>query len=210
MKKVFITALLIASIGMYSYAQDFSFGVKAGFSLSTMSHDGNGTNVSHPFQPGFTAGFFGQCDLTDMFGVSMEALYAMQGYVSKSESVDYKNTIMTHMVKVPVLFNVNLLDGKLNLQAGPQFGFILAEKSIGATYDGKNKITNTVDQDYYNMFDLNVAIGANFYLTDNLFAGVRYELGLMDTQKALKLSSASIEDYNSKFRVITLMVGYRF
>lgn len=210
MKKLFIVSLLVAFFGLNSNAQNFSFGVKAGFVLSSMSHDGNGSNVKHPFNPGAAAGFFGQYDFTDMFGLSAEALYALQGAKSQSESFNYKSKISTHNVKVPVLFNVNLLDGQLNLQAGPQFGFILAESSISKTYDGDNKVVTTTDKDYYNMFFMDVVFGANFYFNDNLFAGVRYDLGLTDTQKAYKLSSTSIENYNSKYRVISLMVGYRF
>ena len=86
MKKTFITALLAVCCGLYSNAQNFSFGIKAGFSLSTMSHDEDPIKTQHPFQPGVTAGFFGQYDFTDMFGLSTELLYGLQGFNSDMES----------------------------------------------------------------------------------------------------------------------------
>ena len=213
MKKILAIALLVICCG-WNYSQAQSFGVKAGFNLSTMTHDGNGSNVKHPYQPGFTAGIFGEYDFTDMFGLSAEVLYSMQGYKSNAESANYKKTVLTHMLKVPVLFNINLLDERLNIQAGPQFGFILAERIKNSDWDGNNKTDDKVDKDGspygYNMFDLALAVGANFYITENLFAGARYELGFTDTQKQYKFSSNSVENFNSKFNVITLMVGYRF
>ena len=205
MKKTFITVLLAVCCGLYSNAQNFSFGIKAGFSLSTMSHDEDPIETQHPFQPGVTAGFFGQYDFTDMFGLSTELLYGLQGFNSDMESFKMKNTILTHNLKIPVLLNVNLLDNKLNLQAGPQFGILLIASNIEKYSEPEFKNRTTLQQDYYNLFNIGATFGANYLITERVSAGLRYELGLTDN-----LTDGGGGNISSKNRVLNLMMGYRF
>ena len=205
MKKLLITIALAFCCVLYGNAQNFSFGVNAGFSLSTMSHDEDPIATQHPFQPSVTAGLFGQYNINGMFGLSAELLYGLQGFNSDMKSIKMKNTILTHNLKVPVLFNINLLDERLNLQAGPQFGFLLMEQNIEKYYDPKVRNSAVVSQDYYNLFNFGVTFGANIFLTEKLFAGIRFELGLTDNR-----IDGGGGNINSKNRVLSLMAGYRF
>ena len=104
---------------------------------------------------------------------------------------------------MPILFKFYLPLG-LNLQAGPQFGFL-------SVADLKNTATGTNStQDVKNLFadksDMALAIGAGWDLPFGLTVDARYNLGLSDMTFTPSGSSSQVQFKN---KVIQLSVGFK-
>lgn len=235
MKKSLIIACMLAACTFCcqkSYSQ-FYFGAKAGFNMSTQSRE-TGANIKHPFTPGFNAGVFGEYFFVfdNELSLSAEILYSMEGYTSKSDNAKlgkYTNKTFLNYINVPVLLSYYLLNDRLALHVGPQFGFCIGGKE---KYKYENKIADTrtdhpmqkefepeknlnIDDLFYNVFDLGLVIGANFYFTENIFAGLRYETSFTNSLDHITPASKAkakfeYEAVKSKNQVISLNVGYRF
>ncbi len=214
MKKLFIALALTAFCTTFVQAQDFRYGVKAGLNLSAQSSDVHSENLKHPFAIGGNGAIFGEYFLNQDMSLAAELQYSLQGRHDKypEKHGNYVYTQLTHYINVPVLFNYYLVDGKLDLQAGPQFGFCLGGKEIVKYKTGNasgNSNTKMV-KDAYNVFDFAIVAGANWFFTDNFFVGARYQFGITNSLNAYRLQTHAFEPFNSKNRIITVNVGYRF
>nr|HPI81134.1 porin family protein [Cyclobacteriaceae bacterium] len=100
---------------------------------------------------------------------------------------------------IPVLLKLYLVAG-LNIQAGPQFGF-LTTSELKQTISG---ITTTQDvKDQLNKkSDTSIAVGAGWDLPFGLTLDARYNFGLSD----FKLNNGP----DLKNKVLQVSVGYKF
>lgn len=225
MKKSLIIACMLAACTFCcqkSYSQ-FYFGAKAGFNMSTQSRE-TGANLKHPLTPGFNAGVFGEYFFVfdNELSLSAEILYSMEGYTSKSDNVwygKYTNKTFLNYINVPVLLSYYLLNDRLALHVGPQFGFCIGGKDKWK-YESESLELNpekdhSIEKELYNVFDLGLCVGANFYFTENIFAGLRYETSFTNslnhiTPASIAKAKFEYEAIKSKNQVISLNVGYRF
>jgi hypothetical protein len=182
MKKIIVLCLLVGS-AVYSMAQvQVALGLKGGVNISKFDASGNDNITS------FHGGAFGLIKLTKI-GIQPELLFSQQG--SKWEHIDFgKQELKTSYVTIPVMVKIYLLAG-LNLQLGPQFGFLTA-----ADIDGDDVKSN------FKSSDLSANVGLGWDLPFGLTLDARYNFGLQDVNDS--------PDYDDlKSRVIQVSLGYK-
>ncbi|MBQ6667461.1 MAG: PorT family protein [Bacteroidales bacterium] len=220
MKRLFITLAMTATCISFSnnaFSQ-FFFGVRAGFQMTTQSTDVNSQNLKHPLMPACNAGVFGEYffGFSGNMSLTADLLYSMEGRKDKYDEKygDYTFTQQIHFIDLPIAFNLYLLDEKLDLQVGPEFGFALAGKN---KYKYNSDVSNTehfesgkMVKEEINMFNVGVIVGANYYFTEHIFAGLRASIGLTNSLNEFKTKTHTYEPASSKNHVFSLNVGYRF
>src|SRR5690625_3614433 len=113
MKKL-IAASLFLFIGFSGFSQGVDLGVKVGANFANIADASGLKNKS-----GLQAGIFGGVKFSNAVGIQADLLYSQQGAKGKKGGeYDLKN------INVPVVLKYYLFRG-LNLQAGPQFGFLV-------------------------------------------------------------------------------------
>jgi hypothetical protein len=170
MKKLILivfTALLTFS----AFAQGVDFGIKGGANFATLTDVSGLDNKT-----GFVIGVFGGLKFNDKVGIQADILYSQQGAKFSLGDIDLD------YVNVPVVIRYFIVQG-LNVQAGPQFGFIIED--------------NDADVE---SFDLAGVLGVGYDLPMGLRLAARYNFGLTD----------AVKDSGSKNAVFNLSVGYSF
>jgi len=184
MKKIILTAVVLGFVVFAAQAQiQAALGIKGGANLSKFD-DPDADNLTS-----FHAGAFGLFKFTKI-GIQPEILFSQQGCkvdVASLGKVDFKTTYMA----IPVMVKLYLVAG-LNLQAGPQFGFLTA-----AEFD-KNDIKDSLKGS-----DISANIGAGWDLPFGLTVDARFNLGLSD------ISDAPTNFDELKSRVVQLSLGYK-
>lgn len=172
MKKVLLLTALLLSAGIAANAQ-WKFGVKAGASYSGMGMD------NFDSRWGFNTGVLAQYKFAESklpLALQTEVLYSMQGskYDIGVGGLRAKGKYDLDYINVPMMVQGYILPG-LNIEIGPQFGFL-----VGA----KNKPDDLDDidvKDNMKTFDFSLAMGAAYELSVipvGFYA--RYTLGLTD------------------------------
>jgi opacity protein-like surface antigen len=187
MKKVVLTAAAVFAFG-FANAQDVKFGVKGGLNVATLTGDVDDASS----KVGFHVGGFAEIKVSDKFAVQPELLFSTQGAKS-----DGDGTLNLSYVNIPVMAKFYVADA-FSLEAGPQIGFLTAAKVKrgGESVDIKDELKSV---------DFGLNFGAGYNLTENLSAGLRYNLGLSDVFK-----TEGGEDFKSKNSVFSVSLGYKF
>jgi len=156
-----------------------------GPTLTTMTGDGV-EDAKMKF--GVAAGVEFGYDFSDNFGLSIGALYTMQGAKNDIASVKLE------YINVPILANVYVTKG-LALKAGPQIGFMTKAKSDDFNM---KPLCNKVD------FSIPVGISYEF---SNFIIDARYNFGIS------KINKNEVDGWRShgsaRNGVIMLTVGYK-
>ena len=124
-------------------------------------------------------------------------LYTQRGNIESSifgtaqESFTY--------LTVPVMLKFYPIAG-INLQLGPQFGFLLDGERDYQTFLGN---ASTDITDYYDKSDISLALGGGYDFNFGLNIDVRYNLGIKDINNA-----ANGEEVKS--RVFMVSLGWNF
>ena len=177
MKKLIVivfTVLLTST----AFAQGLDFGIKAGVNFATLTDASNLSNKT-----GFVGGVFAGIKFSDKIAIQGDLLYSQQGAEFDLGEVD-----LTY-INIPVVLKYFLIKG-LNVQAGPQFGFIV-DDNIGEV------INEILDAE---SFDLTGVVGIGYDLPLGIRVDGRYNFGLTDVFDGL----------DGKNSVFTLSVGYSF
>lgn len=172
-----------------------SFGLKGGLNLSTL-------NVADPAatydsKTGYHLGiFFG--GRGDKVGFQPELLLYTQNGEIKNTTFGTAQESFTYLT-VPLIIKFYPILG-LNLQIGPQIGFLLdGERKYDTVFgSGSDDI-----KDYYDEADVAVSFGAGYDFGIGLTLDARYNLGVKDINNA-----ANGEPVKS--RVFMLSVGWNF
>lgn len=177
MKKLILSALLVG-ISMIAFSQaQVAIGVKGGLNLSKLDASGADNRT------GFHGGAFALFKLSKI-GIQPEILFSQQG--SKFDVGELE----TSYINIPVMLKIYLAAG-INLQAGPQFGFLSSAELDGV--DAK---------DAYKKSDISAALGLGWDLPFGLTIDARYNLGLSD------LNDSGTGDA-IKNQVIQISLGYK-
>ncbi|QTY25851.1 porin family protein [Flavobacterium sp. CS20] len=168
--KILFAILITAQL---THAQKIDLGVKIGANFSTLSDVSGFDNKT-----GFNAGFFVGTKISKI-GLQAELLYSRQGAEFEDSDIDLD------YINVPVLLKYYLIGG-LNVQLGPQFGFLIDDN-----------LPNLLET---KSFDLSGAAGLGVDLPFGLRADVRYVFGLTDV----------FENSDGKNGNFTLAIGYSF
>lgn len=185
MRKLLLTLAAVFTCS-FANAQEAKFGIKAGLNLADWSgDDADGIDSKVAFH----AGGFAEIKLTDKFALQPELLYSAQG--GKADGGTYN----VDYINIPIMAKFYAAE-KLSIEAGPQIGFLMSAKAKpdnGDSQDIKDELKSTD-------FGINLGLGYNF--TDNISAGLRYNLGL---SQVVDVSGVDIKN-----NVFSLSVGYKF
>ena len=186
MKKFFLmAAMVLSSVGAFAQysAGDVTIQPKVGLSCSSTTADGA------DFKAGFVGGVEAEYHVSPLFGLSVGALYSMQG--AKVKDADEESKL--NYINVPILANFYVANG-LALKAGIQPGFKTSAKLK----------TNGIEVDYDKLgieirsVDFSIPVGIS-YEYSNFCLDARYNFGVNDIVKDGKKNS-----------VFQLTLGYKF
>ncbi|TRX59573.1 PorT family protein [Fulvivirga sp. M361] len=195
MKKLtLLTIVLLVGIVVQSNAQaGFRLGLKGGLNFANIDTD---TDASS--RTGYHVGAFATIKVSK-FAIQPELIYSSQGAEFEFSGVEDAKSNFNYL-NIPVLLKLYLIGG-LNLQLGPQFGFLLNAESDN---DVLEELAQTSDlKDAYKGSDVSLGIGAGIDLPFGLTADARYNLGLSEIDDNVALAS-------QKNQVFQLSIGYRF
>lgn len=191
--KKFLLLTAVAVIGMSAKAQEFRFGPKAGFAMSTLKIDEKQDDLGkRNMDPKYTfyIGGMAEYKINDNFGFQAEVLYSPLGGKEKIDGVNVgimyvgeKTEVNLGTLLVPVSAKYFITEG-FSVAAGANFGVILSAKQktvIGSDFmnvevEGDNGEVDIKDD----IKKLNIApfVGVEYMLENGLFFDARYSLGV--------------------------------
>ena len=210
-----IAAMMVATLGAVAQNEvgQFTLQPKVGMNISKIT----GSNLNS--KVGLVAGFEAEYGVAKNFGVSVAALYSMQGAKRDlnvgGNSVDVKFNL--DYINIPVLAQYYIVPG-LAVKAGIQFGFNVRNKvKVGTTVAGYNLKDDCSMDEFldiaralgeqipsdakFQKFDLSIPVGLSYEYEDFVL-DARYNIG---TSKLIKSDPDS-----SKNSVFQLTIGYKF
>lgn len=195
-KTIFI--LFFAGISVLSFGQaQFALGIKGGPNFASIDTRASaGENYRN--RTGFHGGAFALIKLTKI-GIQPEFIYSKQGTKFQLNTQDYEANY--DYFNIPIVFKLYTIAG-LNLQLGPQFGFLSGVEGQAVTVE--NGQTNVIDvaEEYYKSSDLSMVLGAGWDLPFGLTLDARYNLGLSRIQDNPQLEA-------TKNQVWQVSLGYK-
>ena len=180
-KLIMIAAFIVAALSANAQNEvgQITLQPKAGISIAKITGDGT------KYAVGLAAGVEAEYGVAENFGLTLGALYSMQGY--KADGAD-KKCCMDY-INIPILAQYYVAKG-FAIKAGVQPGFL-----VRASYDG-NSFSDACEK-----FDFSIPVGLSYEI-DNFVLDARYNFGLTKT-----LKGASEKTKNSVFQIT---VGYKF
>lgn len=200
MKKIILVSFGLLMVSALTYGQaQVAIGLKGGLNLSKLDISQGVSNVDN--RTGFHGGAFALFKLT-AFAIQPEILFSKQGSSYKVNTTSYEANY--DYINVPIMLKFYLPAG-LNLQAGPQFGFLSSSELI-------NTVTGVKDpQDAAKLFsqesDIAVSLGLGWDLPFGLTLDARYNIGLSDITVTPSTNPADVVDFKNK--VIQISLGYK-
>jgi len=178
-----------------AYAQT-GFGVKAGVNVSGIHFDDDELNYDN--QLGWHAGLFMR-QRFGFFGVQPEVLiFTQRGDLRHNlfGSAEEKFTYLS----IPIMFKFYPLAG-FNIQAGPQFGFLIDGEREYDTFLGVGGTVDITDQ--YKKTDVAGSVGIGYDTDFGLGLDLRYNFGLTDIND-------SDDGGKAKSRIFVISLGWNF
>lgn len=197
MKKVIIFLFLVSGFGMSNDVlgqAQFALGLKGGLNIAKFDISQGTSNIDN--RTGYHGGAFALIKFAK-FGIQPEILFSKQGSEFNINADKFEANF--DYINIPILVKLYLVAG-LNIQAGPQFGF-LTTSEIKSTVAGITTTEDVKDQ-LDKKSDTSLAIGAGWDLPFGLTVDARYNFGLSE----FKLDSGP----DLKNRVIQISLGYKF
>lgn len=177
-------ALVALSTGAFAQAQ-IALGIKAGPNFATIDAKEPGTTYKN--RTGYHFGAFGLIKLTKI-GIQPEILFSQQGSKVKFNGDDFDANFS--YINIPIIIKLYTIAG-INLQAGPQFGFL-----------SRAEVEDTDIKDAVKGSDISLALGAGWDLPFGLTLDARYNLGLSDVNDGYS-------EEKMKNQVWQVSVGYK-
>lgn len=207
---------------------DISFGIKTGLASGTFSTQ-NSIGISSP-RNGLQAGLFGDYNITDFLGVTLEVMYSNTGasnvdpeYFYSVENAVMSNkiinsSIVSQQVSIPLLISYMIPNSPKGIvpkiYVGGDIGFNLMTNSLN-TYETSfngNTIYNTKYESMGNRLaknDFGAIMGTAISIHSNKLIyslDARYRMGLSDINE----TTSSYVDSSIKRDVFSIMVGVAF
>lgn len=180
MKKSIFSFLFLTIFSFSTQAQSVRFGIKGGLNYANQSGSEitvNSTNYNTDAITSYHAGLIAEIKLLESFAIQPELLYSTKGATYKYALTEFKNEL--GYITIPVILKFGL-SKSLNLELGPQAGFLLSEKN---NVDFKNSET----------FEFSAVGGLSLNITKNLFLQARYGLGLTNATKNAEVKNSVVQ-----------------
>ncbi len=184
MRKVLLTVSLIFASFTNGNAQEFQLGAKAGINFTSVTGDNTSDITSITEFQSF--GLVAEIPFSEKLSFQPELMYSAQGFDLNEDLVSLK------YLNVPLMAKYYITK-RLNIEAGPQFGYLLSAKQED----------NDVD-DNFNNIDFGVNFGLGYKLENGLNFGARYNLGLSN------INDADVLDDKNRNSVFQIYVGFFF
>jgi hypothetical protein len=200
-----VFTLLVACKGLF--AQDLSYGVKAGMNISNFLSDDN--SDEYDSKAGINIGAFLEISFSDKFSIQPELMYSGQGsqqtlYFDGEEvgARDFrKYKYKFDYLNIPVLAKYYVMDG-LSIQAGPQLGVLLsADDRIETDNVGDGEVEIDITS-LAEPIDFSFDFGIGYEFGNHLLIDARYNVGLTNVVDS--------NDETLKNSVFQFSVGYKF
>ena len=188
-------AALFAMQTVYGQAA-VSLGLKGGLNFANVNTSSVG--AAYDSRTGYHVGAFVGIKFAK-FAIQPELIYSQQGSTVKINTSNFDANFS--YMNIPVIFKFYIIGG-FNLQAGPQFGFLM---SATGPVDPTGTCSPTTTGDIKNQFsssDISVGLGAGFDLPLKLSIDARYNLGVSDINSTAASSAV-------KNQVFQLSLGYK-
>lgn len=155
--------LMAASAPTFAQAQ-FSLGLKGGLNFANL--DVSDIPGTYKNRTGYHLGAFALLKFANV-GIQPEIIYSEQGAKVKDPNLSSFESNFSY-VNIPIMLKLYTIAG-LNLQVGPQFGFLTSAESGGQSV--KDQLKGS---------DFSVGLGAGWDFPFGLSLDVRYNLGISD------------------------------
>ena len=190
--------MLVAAQQAFAQAQ-FAIGIKAGPNFSTIDTKSSpGTNYKN--RTGFHGGAFVLIKAAK-FGVQPEIIFSQQGSKVRINSQDFESNFS--YVNIPIILKLYTVAG-INIQAGPQFGFVTsAEAPIQQQLGGATTVEDVKDR--MKSSDFTLGLGLGWDLPFGLTLDARYNLGLSKIYD----DAPPQQTGDAKNQVFQFSVGYK-
>lgn len=186
---IVVVLLLVSSSGAYS---QFQLGIKGGVNFSELSIKDISTNTLTGYHLGaFTGVKIGK------IGIQPEVIFSQQGTTLDFNGSDLESNFT--YINVPVIVKLYILGG-LNLQIGPQFGYLTSAKT---DFNPIGEMGNSDVRSYYDNADISLALGFGIDLPFNVNLDFRYNKGLNDIADAnLNTTQNQVFQLSAGIRII--------
>ncbi len=183
------------AIGKVAHGQDYTFGVKAGPSYSSIIGD-----LTEGFKFRFSGhgGVFVHMRFSDKFALQPEVVYSSQGFQFSTDLAsiqsfspstdgnDFRTNVQLNFITVPLMAQFALND-KVAVEVGPQFGFLLNQVTKIKNLDEINTSgvarRSSVNGDF--QLDYGAALGLAFGLNEHLSLSPRAYIGMRNRLNGL-------------------------
>jgi hypothetical protein len=197
MKKITLGILLLFAVSSAFAQIQLAVGLKAGPNFSSINTDAS-AGENYKGRTGFHGGAFVLIKATKI-GVQPEFIFSKQGAKFTFNSQEYESNY--DYFNIPVIVKLYLAAG-LNLQVGPQFGFLTAVDGNVVKDTGTQQEAVALAKDEFKKSDLSAAFGLGWDLPFGLTIDARYNLGLSKIQDNPDLDA-------TKNQVFQVSLGYK-
>lgn len=182
--RILSIGLLMTLCSTMAWSQaEVSIGIKGGLNFADMDV----SNFSTKNKTGFHGGAFALFKFTKI-GIQPELIFSQQGsefnYNGSNAEANFS------YINIPVIFKLYTVAG-INIQAGPQFGFLSKAEIDGSSADS-----------FYKSSDFSLGLGLGWDLPFRLTVDARYNLGLSEIEDGANENA-------TKNQVWQLSVGYK-
>lgn len=214
MKKLVLLSLcLMVGTFITTNAQGvFKAGVKGGLNIASIGGDSyyNTTSgIDYNSRIAFHIGGFLEVPLTEKFSFQPELLYSSQGSgYGAFGAFGFDDTNLGY-VNVPLLGKYHIWNG-ISAEVGPVIGILVTANSDDDFYDPDFSDDNDFDdgeiddKERYNTLDAGIAIGATYIFDFGLFAGLRFQKGI------LNIYDDRFTNAKGQNNVFQIFAGYSF
>jgi len=205
MKKITIILFLV-TVSLYSFSQtEVAFGIKAGPNFANINTNESAGGI-YESRTGWHAGAFIQFR-GEKVGFQPEVIFSQQGSKFKYNSNDPSLEANFSYVNVPLVVKLFTVAG-LNLQVGPQIGFLTSAEREDYASGQSGPITEQDIKDDMKKVDFSLALGVGWDLPFGLTLDGRYNWGLSDNNDTVR-SDSGAPIGQIKNQVWQISVGYK-
>lgn len=202
-KVIWLLSLLCFLNGTKAFGQDTRFGIKAGLNYSSVVGD---LTEGIKFRFSGHGGVFVESEFSQKFSLRTEVLYSSQGFQFSSDlqsiensgvtfdENDFRTNVQLNYLTVPVLGKFSLNE-RLDVEFGPQFGFLLNQVSKIKNLDERDDSLsdNRMSTPGNFQLDYGVVAGLDLNINDALSIEPRFYIGLRNRLNGL---AGNFQNYN--------------